>query len=398
MVTDLPINEVVVDLDDGGRWTSLVLGGREWLWSGPGLISGPRSDLTTYVDAGGLDECFPTVRGLPDHGALWNQPWGSLDEDEDWDAVQHDEAVLLRRFNGGDPPAEMDETGAIWVDYRLIAPPGHRFIWAAHALLDCAIGAKLDIPHGTECRLYLDTPPAPAASVGGPPNSKAASASQPAAPSGERAGATPSAPATSATPAIPSAPATSAPATSAIPAIPSAPATSAPATSAIPATPATSAPATTAIPAIPSAPATSAPATSAIPSAAAAPVATEERASWIAGRWPAPEGADLSTYGPTDGTATGAVLLDCPSASVIDGDHALTFSLSCPGQPVSTAVWRNLGGYPAEAPYRSLGVEPMLGRVFGLDEAGPGDAAVVPESGELSWRLVVSAASVPSKE
>jgi hypothetical protein len=305
-LADLPANEVAVDLDDGGRWTSLVLGGREWLWAGPGLLSGAREGLTTYVDVGGLDECFPTVRGVPDHGGLWNQPWGSLDEDEDWDAVQYGEAVLLRRFNGGEPPAEMDETGAIWVDYRLIAPPGYRFIWAAHALLDCAVGAKLDIPHGTECRLYLDAPPA-----------AATSASEPATPGGEQVGATP-----------------------------------------------------------------------------ALPPVTERLRSWIAGRWPAPTGTDLSNYGPSDGTAIGAVLLDCPSASVIDGSLALDFSLSCPGQPVSTAVWRNLGGYPAEAPYRSLGVEPMLGRVFGLDEAGPGDAAVVPESGELTWRLVVSARSV----
>jgi hypothetical protein len=36
----------------------------------------------------------------------------------------------------------------------------------------------------------------------------------------------------------------------------------------------------------------------------------------------------------------------------------------------------------------------MLGRVFGLDEAGPGDAAVVPSSGELAWRMVVSAKPV----
>lgn len=273
MVTDLPTNEVVVDLDDGGRWTSLVLGGREWLWSGPGLISGPRSDLTTYVDVGGLDECFPTVRGELDHGGLWNQPWGSLDEDEDWDAVQYAEAVLLRRFNGGEPPAEMDETGAIWVDYRLVAPAGFEFVWAAHALLDCSVGTVVDIPAETVGRLY-------------PQDS------------------------------------------------------------------------------------------------------TEwtESKSWAE--------LDLATYGTSDGTAVGAVLLDCTAASVVDGPLALDFSLSCPGQPVSMALWRNLGGYPAEAPYRSLGVEPILGRVFGLDEAGPGDAAVVPESGELTWRLVVSARSV----
>jgi hypothetical protein len=72
----------------------------------------------------------------------------------------------------------------------------------------------------------------------------------------------------------------------------------------------------------------------------------------------------------------------------------LQFELSCPGQPISVALWRNLGGFPADAPYRSLGVEPMLGRVFDLAEAGPGDAAVVPASGELTWRLVISARPV----
>jgi hypothetical protein len=54
-------------------------------------------------------------------------------------------------------------------------------------------------------------------------------------------------------------------------------------------------------------------------------------------------------------------------------------------------LWRNLGGFPADQPYRSLGVEPMLGRVFDLAEAGPSDAAVVPAAGVLSWRLTVSA-------
>jgi hypothetical protein len=277
------INEVAVDLEDGGRWTSLMLGGREWFWSGPGLISGPRHGLTSYVDVGGLDECFPTVRGVPDHGGLWNQPWGSLAEDEDWDVVPYGEVVLLRRFNGGETPAEAADAGAIWVDYRLIAPPGYRFIWAAHALLDCAVGASIKAPDGTECRLYPQPTTHPT-----------------------QAGA-----------------------------------------------------------------------------------ATGE-----AGSEGVTGGLDLFTYGPTDGTAVGAVLVDCPRASVVDGQLELTFGLTCPGQPVSTALWRNLGGFPTAAPYRSLGVEPMLGKVFDLAEAGPDDAAVVPVSGELTWRLVVSARSV----
>ena len=267
--------EVAVDLRDGGRWTSLKLGGREWLWPGPGLVPGPRTGWTTFVDAGGLDECFPTVRGAPDHGGLWNQTW---DAPDDWECVRFEDALLFRRMNGGKRPAL---NGVIWADYRLIAPPGYRFIWAAHALLDCAVGASIIVPDGTTCRLYpeaaplLDTPWPPVAS-------------------------------------------------------------------------------------------------------------------WIEAPWPT---LDLQTYGPTDGTAVGAVLLDCPTATVRDGDQELTFELSCPGQPASTALWRNLGGFPADTPYRSLGVEPMLGQVFDLNEAGPGDAAVVPASGELTWRLTVSARS-----
>jgi hypothetical protein len=58
--------------------------------------------------------------------------------------------------------------------------------------------------------------------------------------------------------------------------------------------------------------------------------------------------------------------------------------------PVSIALWRNLGGFPAQHPYRSTGVEPMLGRVFDLAEAGPDDAARVPASGEVRWRLTLT--------
>ncbi|GAB3810051.1 hypothetical protein [Kribbella italica] len=259
---------VGVDLTDGGRWNSLRLAGREWLWSGPGLASGPRTGDIAFTDAGGLDECFPTVRGTPDHGGLWNQVWSA---DGEWDVVRWGEAELRRRMNGGErPPGVVDgPTGVVWADYLLTAPAGYRFVWAAHALLDCAVGAVVEVPEGTGCRLYPDDGP------------------------------------------------------------------------------------------------------------------------WVEGSW----SASLGTYGPTDGTAVGAVL-ETPSACVRDRGQELTFALSCPGQPVSTALWRNLGGFPVGAPYRSLGVEPMLGRVFGLDEAGPGDAAVVPAGGELAWRLVVSARPV----
>lgn len=258
---------VTVDRLDGGRWTSLRLAAREWLWRGPGLVTGPRTGHSAFTDAGGLDECLPTVRGTPDHGALWNQPWDT--------AVTFGDATLTRTFSSG--------ADSVTADYHLQAPSGYRFIWAAHALLDCAVGASLQAPGGTACRLYPEA--APHLSTVWPAD-----------------------------------------------------------------------------------------------------------APWLDTTWPTP--LDLNTYGPSDGTAVGAILVDCPTVSVLDRGSLLHLELSCPGQPVSTALWRNQAGFPDGAPYRSLGVEPMLGRVFDLAEAGPGDAAVVPASGELTWRLTVSARSV----
>jgi hypothetical protein len=259
---------VTVDLVDGGRWRSLRLAGREWLWAGPGLVSGPRTGRSEFVDAGGLDECFPTVRGTPDHGGLWNQPWNN--------SVSYGEATLTRTFTEHPTDPHLDQ---LTVDYHLQAPPGYQFIWAAHALLDCADGATIAALDGT-CRLYPEA--APYLSTPWPDN-----------------------------------------------------------------------------------------------------------APWVEATWPT--SLDLGTYGPSDGTAVGAVLVDCPTVSVHDRGSVLTLDVSCPGQPASTALWRNQAGFPDVAPYRSLGVEPMLGRVFDLAEAGPGDAAVVPASGELAWRLTVSA-------
>lgn len=258
---------VTIDAADGGRWTSLQLAGREWLWAGPGLITGPRTGLATFIDAGGVDECFPTIRGLPDHGGLWNQPWDGT--------VAYDDAILTRAFTSG--------ADTVSVDYHLEAPAGYRFIWAAHALLDCAPGATLFAAAGTECRLYPEAAPW-------------------------------------------------------------------------------------------------------------LPWTWPDDTPWVTAIWPTP--LELGTFGETDGTAAGAVLVDCPTVAVRDRGAELLMTLSCPGQPVSTALWRNQGGFPDDAPYRSLGVEPMLGRVFDLATAGPGDAAVVPESGELTWRLTLSARPV----
>ncbi|WP_433356004.1 hypothetical protein ACQPYV_03020 [Micromonospora saelicesensis] len=264
---------VAYDAAHGGRWTSLRGGGREWLWRGPEPGRHEVRPDDAFVDAGGLEECLPTVRGEPDHGEVWSRPW--RDGGPGTAVIERPTFTLTRRI--------IDSGGVVVADYRLAADPGYRFVWAAHALLDLSPAARLDAPAGTPTRLH------PEAAALLPPGSW---------PTGDP---------------------------------------------------------------------------------------------WLTGPWPAPAGLPLDTFGPDDGTALGAVLLDCARVQVIDGADRLTLELECAGQPRSTALWRNLGGWPANGPYRSLGIEPMLGAAFDLADAGPSDAAVVPPTGEVTWRLTISA-------
>jgi len=257
-----------VDLAHGGRWTSLRAGNREWLWARPDPSRATVRPGAAFVDAGGLEECLPTVRGKPDHGAAWSRPWNRRG---DAARVVADEFELTRTIR--------HEGGAVVADYRLIAAPGWSFIWAAHALLELSTDARLRAPVGTVTRVYDDARDLIAGDW-------------------------------------------------------------------------------------------------------------PDDTSWLAGEWPRPLGLPLDRLGAADGTAVGAILTDCPEATVVDGGE-LTFALRAAGQPVSMALWRNLGGFPQPEPYRSVGVEPMLGRVFDLAAAGPGDAATVPASGVCEWRLVV---------
>jgi hypothetical protein len=259
------------DLECGGRWTSLAGGGREWLWSRPDPARAAVVPGVEFVDVGGVEECLPTVRGLPDHGDVWSRPWnGSAGES----SVQNKDFSLRRRIT--------EEGGAVVSEYRLSADPGYSFVWAAHALLDLGDDARLIAPPATPTRVFPEA--AGVIDCPWPPG-----------------------------------------------------------------------------------------------------------AHYLEGRWPDPLGLPLDRFGPCDGSAVGAVLR-CGAVRVVDGSDILRLRVEAPeGVPVSTALWRNLGGFPAEAPYRSIGVEPMLGAVFDLVEAGPGDAAVVPASGELMWRLIVAA-------
>ncbi|MEV6130358.1 hypothetical protein AB0M05_26525 [Streptomyces violaceusniger] len=262
--------EIVTDPAHGGRWTSLRAGDREWLWRGTAAGRDQVSPGDAFVDAGGLEECVPTVRGAPDHGDAWSRPW---QREGDTDTVQCDRFALRRTIRGTAHGAE--------ADYVLHADPGFPFVWAAHALLDLSPRASLRLRDGARARLFPEAAPL----LDRPwPNG----------------------------------------------------------------------------------------------------------APWVEGDWPAPLGLPLDRFGPDDGTAVGAVV-DDSRACVHDGTSRLAFALEADGQPLSVAVWRNLGGFPAEHPYRSTGVEPMLGRVFDLADAGPGDAARVPASGEVRWRLTLSA-------
>ncbi|MET9230582.1 hypothetical protein [Lentzea sp. NPDC003310] len=239
---------VEVDHGLGGRWTSLRTADREWLWHRADPARAEVSPGSPFVDAGGLEECVPTVRGLPDHGDAWSRPWHRT-------GVDCPDFALTRSLTC--------ENGAVVVDYELSAEPGYRFVWAAHALLDVGQDARLDAPAGTPV-LVTDPVPVPC-------------------------------------------------------------------------------------------------------------------------EWP----AGLDSLGPDDGTATGAVL-ERGQIRVVDGDQFLDLRVECADQPVSIALWRNLKGWPDGEPYRSIGVEPMIGRTFDRqDRTRP--VAVVPASGAVRWRLTITA-------
>ena len=108
------------------------------------------------------------------------------------------------------------------------------------------------------------------------------------------------------------------------------------------------------------------------------------------GRWPAPAGASLTELG-RDGTANFFMLLGLDAVTVRDGDDEIRVALDAPGQPIAMAIWRNLGAWPPEAPYRRVAIEPTIGWHFDRDQAGPGEVGIVPTGGEVTWRLTISA-------
>lgn len=114
------------------------------------------------------------------------------------------------------------------------------------------------------------------------------------------------------------------------------------------------------------------------------------------GTWPQVGGEpQFDVCAPNDGTARFALLPDRCRVEVGDDLSALVLTLapdpSSPEVATSIGIWRNLGGYAWDGgpPYRSLGVEPMLGRSPRAD--GPrADVVTIPASGRVSWTLTIS--------
>lgn len=253
-----PPIQVDIDARLGGRWSSLVgRSGREWLWRNDVPARRAVRPGSAFVDAGGLEECLPTVGGKPDHGDVWCRPWVP---EGDGLMVSTDPFTFRRSIEVG--------PSGITARYRLQGPPGARFVWAAHAAVDLARGARLLVPTG--------------------------------------------------------------------------------------------------------------------------------RAMWVNDElgtsdasWPSFRATDLSRLGDDDGTALMIIVPELRTVSVLDRDDVFTMTLGVEGQPAGVAMWRNLGGWPSDNPYRSIVLEPMLGYSPTLSLARDGEAAVVPSSGDVAWSLTI---------
>ena len=131
--------ELAVDLRHGGRWTSLRAGDREWLWSPPDPAVGAARRRVlpdaSFVDAGGMEECFPTVRGRPDHGAAWSRSWDGTPHHA---GVSLPGSLRLQR--------EIRSAPELQVHYEVTGPPGTRFLHAVHALLELSPDARIEVP------------------------------------------------------------------------------------------------------------------------------------------------------------------------------------------------------------------------------------------------------------
>ena len=246
----------------GARITSLKsAAGREWLWT----RTNPRRTLARpgdpFVDAGGVEECFPTIAGKPDHGSVWARPWNA---DAPNSFRVETSTFALRRTH------RIVGT-TIEFRYSLTAVSGTPFLWAFHALIDPDPGLTLEVETGE-------------------------------------------------------------------------------------------------------------------------PVLTWAAGKQVRSAWPVV--GDIVRYDDLDrddGTAVFALLPERHAITARRGSDTFDVEVHAKGQPASIGLWRNLTGYSSDGgpAYRSLGIEPILGRHPNLSQAGPRECARVPPSGVVTWFLRV---------
>lgn len=157
----------------GGKVRDMMLGGRQWLWHNPQVPfalpkGGARYDVSR--DAGGFDECFPTVgrcrlpswvegarrAKLPAHGELWAQPPDvAIETDEDGQSATctWNGAALPYRFTRR---ITVRPEGWVAFDYSATNTGEHRipFLWSSHPVFPLTPNTRLFLPEGARTRLW----------------------------------------------------------------------------------------------------------------------------------------------------------------------------------------------------------------------------------------------------
>ncbi len=161
----------------GGKIDILEIGGRQWLWSNPGVTPAAPADTMVYSDTGelgGYDECFPTVAPcdipgsikryggvkLPDHGELWSaRPDVTVETPADgqaatcvWDGKKM--AYRFRMPYRFTRSVQVTTAGTVLMRYAVqnLSEDPMPFLWSAQPILSLTQDTWLDLPAGALVR------------------------------------------------------------------------------------------------------------------------------------------------------------------------------------------------------------------------------------------------------
>lgn len=158
----------------GGKVRDVNLAGRQWLWHNPDVPFAMPRDGARYSeleDAGGFDECFPTVapcrlprwvkgarwRKLPDHGELWAQPpeFAIVTDQEGHSATcAWSGTALPYRFTRR---ITVRPEGWVAFAYSATNTGANRmpFLWSSHPRFPLTPRTRLVLPDGARARLLV---------------------------------------------------------------------------------------------------------------------------------------------------------------------------------------------------------------------------------------------------